>query len=108
MFVATPPGCTLVTPTWVSVSSERSASLKPRTANLLAQYDDWCGTPTSPNTLEMFTMCPSSAANRCGKKNLQPCTTPQKFTPISQSKSSSDWSMKLPATETPALLTRIC
>jgi|GEM_PF-1980760 len=37
MRVAIPPGWTQVTPTLSGASSDRSASVKPRTANLLAQ-----------------------------------------------------------------------
>jgi len=90
MFVFTPPGCTHVADTGTPAmsSSSRSASVKPRTANFAAFYAAWVGMPTSPKMLETFTTCPSPDAFRYGRNAFVPWTTPQKFIPISHSKSS--------------------
>src|SRR5690349_18897963 len=68
MLVWTPPGWTVTARTPVPRSSCRSASVKPRTANFDAQYALWYGMPSRPNTLEVFTITPSSCSTRRGRK----------------------------------------
>src|SRR5215469_1311844 len=104
--VATPPGCTTVTPTRVPASSCRNASEKPRTANLLAQYAVCPGGAIKPNRLEMLISRASSLFCRSGRNARVICTTPQKLMPNSQSKSLSATARKVPPSATPALLTR--
>src|SRR5947207_11579466 len=66
MFVFTPPGWMQVAETGEPArsSSSRSASVKPRTANLDALYAPCVGTLIRPKVLvlEMLTTCPSPAA----------------------------------------------
>src|SRR5262245_30746462 len=104
MFVVTPPGCTATARTPVPRSSWRSASVKPRTANLAAQYALWYGMPSNPNTLEVFTMTPSSCSTRIGRNARVPLTTPQKLVWNSHSSSSGTASTTVDVTATPALL----
>ena len=63
------------------------------------------GMLTRPNTLDTFTMCPSPAARRWGRKALVPWTTPQKLMSINQWASSSDMASTVAPRATPALLT---
>ena len=70
------------------ISSMRSASLNPRTANFEALYAVCPGIPIRPNRLEMFTRCPSPLAIRCGRNSFEPCTTPQKLMLMIHSSSS--------------------
>src|SRR5712671_4610302 len=102
--VRIPPGCTQETNTEVLSNSWRSASVNPRTANLLAEYALCPAGATIPNTLEIFTICARGSFFSRGRKYLTPYTTPQKLMPISQRKSSSEISSNLPCSATPALL----
>src|SRR5882762_2496173 len=102
--VRIPPGCTQETNTDVLSSSWRSASVNPRTANLLAEYALCPAGATIPNTLEIFTICARGSFFSRGRKYFTPYTTPQKLMPISQRKSSSEISSNLPCSATPALL----
>ena len=90
MAVLIPPGCTQVTCTGclARIISWRSASVKPRTANFAELYAVWPGIPSSPNRLETLTTWPSPDSIRCGRNSLVPCTTPQKSTSMTHSKSS--------------------
>jgi hypothetical protein len=60
--------------------------------------------PSNPNTLEMFTMTPSSCSTRIGRNARVPLTTPRKLISCNQSSSSGTASSTVEATATPALL----
>src|SRR5208337_541462 len=89
---------------FVPASSCCSDSVNPRTANLLAQYALCPIAPTNPSRLDVFTMCARFSFFSSGRKKCTPWITPQKFTSISQRKSSSESSSKFPSSATPALL----
>jgi hypothetical protein len=106
MRVLIPPGCTTVTPTPSSASSWRTASEKPRTANLLAEYAAWPAGAMIPKTLDTLTRCEPWCAFSTGRKAWVSRTTERKLTVMTQSNSSRvTWSRR-PPRATPALLTR--
>src|SRR5258707_7201321 len=98
-----PPGCTQETEMLEPSSSCRNTSVKPRTANLLAEYALCPTGATNPKTLETFTMCARGCRFSTGKKYVTPYTTPQKLMFISQRKSSREISSNCPSSATPAL-----
>mmetsp|Transcript_3797 Transcript_3797/g.5514 ORF Transcript_3797/g.5514 Transcript_3797/m.5514 type:complete len:251 (+) Transcript_3797:325-1077(+) len=107
--VRTNPGWTQQTFTLgrVNLWSIINASVKPRTAYLLVQYDRFPGRATIPSTEETFTIQAAFSALRTGRKIFVQLITPHKFTSMTNSRSSHSLASILFAATTPALLNRI-
>ncbi len=103
--VLIPPGCTTVTPIPFSASSCRTASVNPRTANLLAEYAACPAGAKMPNTLDTLTRCEPGCALSAGSIAWVSRTTARKLTAMTQSNSSRVTWSKRPPRATPALLT---
>ena len=78
---------------------------RPRTSYV--QYMPSPATPPRPASDAVFTMWPSSCSSSSGRKVCTPCTTPQRFTPSTQSQTASGAST-MPPPPTPALLHTTC
>ncbi len=94
-----------MTPTPFSASSWRTASEKPRTANLLAEYAACPAGAKMPKTLDTLTRCDPGCDFSAGRKAWVSRTTERKLTAMTQSNSSRVTWSKRPPSATPALLT---
>ena len=82
------PGATVVAKILCCASSARTASEKPVSANLLAQYGAKWGTATFPPIDEMLTIRPLRCFRICGRICMVNSKGAQKCTPMQRSKSS--------------------
>ena len=100
------PGSTSDTPTLLPINSVRNASVRPTSANLLAQYPPSGEKPRRPASEATLTMWPpESCCCICFTAACMTCSAPNRFTSSMRCRSAGSMSTTFAGSRTPALLT---